>query len=96
MPTDKVAYYMIEQELTEYCQKLTSFPPSPYWIHESVVSNFIGIPTGQSTHGQADALTALLACIKDGYGGSKKKKSVTATGISAVDLRIQDNDLHVC
>ena len=56
--------------------KLLAFPTFPFWIHESVISNFIGIPRGEGEHGQSEGLTVLLACIKRGFGVSKRMKEV--------------------
>ena len=63
-----------------------------------MLANYLGIPKGVGEHGQADALTSLLACIKQGHGGSKKGKfNVKLTGLDAAfDLKEQDNGLGVC
>ena len=89
------AYYLLGVELSEYSQKLMAFPQSPYWIHETVVSNFIGLPTGAGEHGQSEALTSLLDCLKKGFGGNQKKKTYAITGLPAIDLRVQANGTGV-
>ena len=83
--------------LEEICRKLRLFPSSVYWIHEKVLCNYLGIPKGRGVHGQADALTCLLACIKQGYGGNQRKQNITNTGLGQeFDLSVQDNGLGIC
>ncbi len=96
MPNQHAAYHMVEAELAVYCKKLLTFPPSVFWIHETVVSNFLGIPTGRGAEGQSDALTSLIACIKNGYGGRRRGNQHTVTSLDATDLKDQDNALGVC
>ena len=96
MPSQHAAYHMIEGCLEGYCKKLLSFPQSVFWVHETVVANYLGIPTGKGVEGQSEALTSLIACIKAGHGGNKKKKTNKATGVSQADLKDQKNALGVC
>ena len=91
-----VAYLLIKDDLPAYCDKLLSnFPPCRFWIHESVVARYIGLPIGNE-HGASEALTALLFCIKKGFGGSKKNKTQVLTGHSRVDLAEEMNNGKVC
>ena len=98
MPSPQAAYYMIEGKLEYYCQELNNFPQSVFWIHETVLVNYLGIPRGKGEHGQRDALTSLLACIKQGRGGSPKGEfEVKPTELGgSFDLGLQDNGLGVC
>ena len=92
----QAAYHLIQKDLVEYCDKLLgSFRPCRFWIHESVVARFIGLPVG-TEHGQSEALTSLLACIAKGSGGDKKKKTQKATTRNAVDLQNKKNGTRVC
>jgi len=94
MPSNQSAYYMIEADLQGYCEKLRGFHSSGFWIHETVVANFLGIPKGRGVHGQVDAITSLIACIKQGYGGNSKKKTIVSTGFGqGIDISIQNNEL---
>jgi len=86
---------MIEDRLEEYCKKLVQFPPSVFWIHETVLSNYLGIPRGEGEYGQSDALTSLIACIKNGYGGNLRKRIRKMTGIDQADLFEHDNQLQI-
>ena len=95
MPNQHSAYYLIEADLEKYCQRLFSFLRSVYWIHESVVSNYIGLPKGSGTEGQSNALTSLIACIKAGFGGKQRDKAKKTTGYDATDLKEQGNLLGV-
>ncbi len=83
------AYPLIMDKLAEYSRKLIEFTPCDYWIHESVVANHIGLPRGDE-HG-SEALTALLACMKKGYGGNERKNTKRSTGVNAVDLSDENN-----
>ncbi len=94
MVNPQSAYYLVEGKLQDYCQKLMNFPHSPFWIHEKVVSDAIGLPTGKGDHGQSEALSALLDCIKKGHGG--KQNNRTTTGVAACDLADQRNGSNVC
>ena len=95
MPNVNAAYPMIKGSLKQLCQDLMSFPQSPFWIHETVLSNYIGIPRGKGKHGQGEALTTFLAAIKRGYGVQKKSKEVI-TIVAATDLESKHNDLGIC
>ena len=96
MPHVQSAYYLIADELPKYCREWMNFPSSPYWIHESAVANFLGIPTGTGEHGQSQALTSIVACIKTGFGGSRNRKNKQATGVQVADLKTQTNGTRVC
>ena len=96
MPSQHAAYYLIEPRLEEYCQKLIKFPKSVFWVHETVIANYLGIPTGKAGEGQSEALTSLISCIKAGYGGNRKKKTKKSTSIPNADLKDANNALGVC
>ena len=66
------AFYAISKELPAYAERLMAIPDCPMWVHESVVSSLIGLPKSKE-HGPSEALTSLLQCIKDSYGGNKRK-----------------------
>ena len=90
------AYPLISNRLEHYSnQLLTHFPKCNFWIHESVVARFIGLPTNEE-YGQSQALTALLLCIKNGYGGSKRNKTIKATTHNATDLKNEHNVSGIC
>lgn len=65
-----------------------------WWI--SAVANFLGIPKGTGEHGQSQALTSIVACIKTGFGGSRNRKNKQATGVQVADLKTQTNGTRVC
>ncbi|KAL7535520.1 hypothetical protein ACHAWF_005188 [Thalassiosira exigua] len=85
------AFPLIRSNIQEHCRKLFSFLHSSYWIHESVVSKHIGLPRGDGMFGPVDCMTALLACIKRGKGGSAKKGTETSTNQDACNLYDQSN-----
>lgn len=89
------AYYLLEGRLQEFSERLLSIPACPFWVHESVVARLIELPRG-TEHGQSEALTALLACLKKGYGGNRKKGTLQATGYNAVDLEVENNEYPIC
>ena len=55
-----------------------------------MVSNYIGLPVSNA-HGQSEALTALLGCLKKGYGGNKRNGDRVMTGMDAVNLQDENN-----
>ena len=70
-----------------------SIPSCPFWIHETVLSDYLGLPRGSnSVEGQSEALTALLHCIKKG-GGNKRQKTWVSTRILQADLENTNNAL---
>ena len=95
MPNPQSTFYMLGKDLSVYSQKIMKFPSSPYWIHETVVLNHIGLPTGSGVHGQSEALTALLGCIKKGIGRNKKQKTMQCTEVDVADLKEQNNGTGV-
>ncbi len=96
MPHPQAAYYMIEGKLEYLCQQLVKFPALVFWIHETVLANYLGI-SRSAKHGQGGAITPLLGCIKQGYGGNKKRGSYRATGLDGCfDLCEQGNAFQVC
>eukprot|EP00585_Thalassiosira_rotula_P024904 CAMPEP_0196247260 /NCGR_PEP_ID=MMETSP0913-20130531/37723_1 /TAXON_ID=49265 /ORGANISM="Thalassiosira rotula, Strain GSO102" /LENGTH=219 /DNA_ID=CAMNT_0041532159 /DNA_START=276 /DNA_END=932 /DNA_ORIENTATION=- len=96
MSTDPFAgFLLIRSDLNGLCKKLLEFPACNYWVHESVVSRFIGLPTNNQ-YGQSEALTALIACIKKSYGGNKRKKNQAFTGFNPIELQDENNESGVC
>ena len=80
------AYPLIKGNLQGYSDKLLSnFPPWRFWIHESVVTRSIGLPSGNK-HGASEALTVLISCLKKGFGGSVKQKTQVSNGHDPIDL----------
>ena len=57
----------IGDRLPEYTERLFAIKECPFWIHESRVSDLLGLPR-TSEFGQSEVLTCLLLCIKKGYG----------------------------
>ena len=91
MPHPNAPYPLIRGNLQALFDKLLAFPISPFWIHESVISNFIGMPKGKGEYGQSEGLTVLLACIKRGFGVSKKVKELLMG--AGEDIEDQSNPL---
>jgi len=89
------AYHLIKDDLKGFSKELMEFPPCQSWIHESVVAIFIGLPIGNE-HGQSEALTALLECLKNGWGGDKEKGTQVFTERNPVDLQQDKNGSGVC
>ena len=91
------AYPLISDRLKHYSDKLLTSHISTcnYWIHESVVARFIELPTNE-VHGQSESLTALLNCIKVGYGGNRRKGTNVSTTHDPVDLQDEHNPSRVC
>ena len=94
MPHPNAPYPLIRGNLQALFDKLLAFPISPFWIHESVISNFIGMPKGKGEYGQSEGLTVLLACIKRGFGVSKRVKELLM-GVGE-DIEDQSNPLGFC
>ncbi len=88
------AFPLIADKLPEYCSKLCSFPATEFWVHETVLSRYLNLPRGPK-HGQSEALTALIACIKKGKDGDKRKGTFVSTSIPATDLSTESNSLGV-
>ena len=84
------AYPLIKDELGGLCTKLVTILPCRSTIHESVVARFIGLLIG-NVHGQSESLTALIACLKKGYGGDIKKGTRMSTRRHPVDLNHRNN-----
>ena len=91
------AFPLISDRLKHYSDKLLTqqFPTCNCWIHESVVARFIGLPTNEE-YGQSESLTALLQCIKQGYGGNRRRGTNVATTHYPVDLQDERNTSRVC
>ena len=88
----------IGDRLPEYTERLFAIKECPFWIHESRVSDLLGLPR-TSEFGQSEVLTCLLLCIKKGYGGDRRAKPMStrvATGVTGVDLSSQNNGTRVC
>ena len=83
---------LIKNILPQYFKKLVSIQPCVFWIHETILSNYLGLPRGSSkVQGQNEALTALITCIKDGGGGNKRKGTWVSTKIAVADLFCSEN-----
>ena len=90
------AFFLIKDKLAQYCQRLQSIPRCPFWIHETVLANYLGLPRGfGAVPGQSEALTSLIASIKKGGGGNKKKRQWVDTGIPYADLFSKCNELNI-
>ena len=88
------AFHLIRGRLPEYCSKLAAIPSCLFWIHETVLSDYLGLPRGSnSVQGQSEALTALLHCIKEGGGGNRRRGTWVSTGIPHADLKMSNNAL---
>jgi len=94
MPHPNAPYPLVQGNLQAWFDTLLAFPTSPFWIHESVISNFIRIPKGKGEHGRSDGLTVFLACIKRGFCISKSVKEVMLR--VGEDIEDQSNPLGVC
>ena len=92
------AFPLIKNKHPQYCKKLVSIPPCAFWIHETTLSNYLGLPRGSDqVHGQNEALTAMITCIKDGGGGNKRKGTWVSTKIAVADLfcsKNEPNNIH--
>ena len=84
------AFQLLGSKLPEHCCKLNDIPDCNFWIHEKQLTTYLRLPGGPK-HGPGDALTALLACMKKGFGGRKRDKNVVMTGLEAVDLADSTN-----
>eukprot|EP00956_Cyclotella_meneghiniana_P021728 scaffold39992_cov37-Cyclotella_meneghiniana.AAC.1 len=82
------AYPLIAGDLATYCRKLMEVPDCEYYIHESVITRYLDLPKNPQ-YGPSEALTALIYCIKKGYGGTQRKR--TPTGCAALDLADENN-----
>ena len=82
------AYPLIEGGLANYCRMLMGFPDCEYWIHEAVITRYLDLPQNP-TFGPSEALTALIYCIKKGYGGTQRKR--TPTECDMRDLADENN-----
>ena len=89
------AFPSICSDLPQYCQKLVGFPPCKFWIHETKLFKYLHLPQGPE-HGPCQALTAILACTKKGFGGDKIKKTEIYTGFDAVDLMDENIATGIC
>ena len=95
MPNPNLGCPLIQGKLDELCQKIESSPHLPFWIHETVLSNYIGIPGGKSNPGQSKGLTAILASEKRGHGIQKSTKG-EITKLLVVNLTQQNNGTGIC
>ena len=64
-------------------------------LHETKLAQYLNLPHGPE-HGPYQALTAILACMKNGSGGNKRKKTQVFTGFDRVDLMNQNNNIGIC
>ena len=89
------AFPLIAEDLPQLCQKLVDFPPCNFWIHETKLAQHLNLPQGPE-HGPCQALSAILACMRNGFGGNKRKRTQVFTGFDGVDLMNQNNNLGIC
>eukprot|EP00956_Cyclotella_meneghiniana_P031802 scaffold84988_cov103-Cyclotella_meneghiniana.AAC.1 len=82
------AYPLIAGDLANYCRMLMEVPDCEYYIHESVIARYLDLPKN-AQYGPSESLTALIYCIKKGYGGTQRKR--TPTGCDALDLADENN-----
>ena len=59
------------------------------------MAQYLNLPQGPE-HGPCQALSAILACTKNGFGGNKRKKTQVFTGFDGVDLMNQNNNIGIC
>ena len=83
--TSMAAFPLLGSKLPDYCNKLINVPDFEYWIHEKTSAAYLSLPSG-AQHGRADVMTALIACMKKGFGGDKKRKTLVPTGHVSIDM----------
>ena len=86
----EAAFAAIGADLPLYAQRLMQFKSCSFWVHETKVSEHIGLKQSDE-FGQYEMLTCLLAGIKKGHLGNERKKTKVFTGVDAVDLKDQNN-----
>ena len=59
------------------------------------LAEYLKLPQGPE-HGPSEVLTTVLACMKRGWGGNKREKTVVSTLMDAVDLSDEQNALGIC
>ena len=79
------AFPLLGPKLPEYCHKLMTIPDFEYWIHEKKLAAYLSLPSGHKL-GPSDAMTALIACMKKGFGGDNRRGTKVATGYSLTDM----------
>ena len=87
------AFPLLGSKLPEYCDKLMSVPDFQYWIHEKKLAAYLSLPSGQK-HGPADAMTALIACVKKGFGGNDRRNTKVATGHPSIDMAVSSSRIY--
>ena len=71
MPNNQSVFYMLGGSLEVIPKNLWHFQN-----HETIVSNFIGLPTGAGVHGQSELMAALLLVVlRKGFVVPRKKLS---------------------
>ena len=84
---------LIGAKLPDFCPMLVNIPDCNFWIHEKQLAAYLCLPQGPK-HRPSDAVTVIMACLKRGYGGNKRKNTFIATGVPTMGL--SDNSNRVC
>lgn len=95
MANSQAAFPLVGGMLPEYCQRLKDLPPCEFWIHEKKLAELLKLPRGHK-HGPSEVLTCVIACLKKGFGGSKKARTMVSTSFDMVDLSVEGNSFGVC
>ena len=75
---------------------LVDFPPTVFWIHQKQLVSYLCLLTGPYTGPEGDALTIILECTKNSFGGNTRIHTKVLSGLKAVDLFDSQNNLHIC
>ena len=84
---------LIGGKLSQIYQKLVAIPDYNFWIHEKQITPHLCLSQGPN-HGPSDVLSVVIACLKKGYGGNKRKKTFVATGVPVMDLNDASNRIY--
>ena len=76
------------KNLPSVVTKLSALHQSKYWMQEAVLCKKIGLRPGPTTSVR-EHLTFLITCLRKGYAGSGKDKTIT--GMDPVDLLKEGN-----
>jgi len=90
MPSPFATLPLMGDNLSRYCKQLSELPPSAFWIHEKKLCEHLQLPKGPK-HGPSEVLTTILACMREGGGGNRRKGSWKSTGFDGVDLSEEGN-----
>ena len=84
---------LIGAKLSEFFQKLVAIPDCNFWIHEKQIAAYLRLPQGPN-HGPSDVLSVVITCLKKGYGGNRKTKTLIATRVPSMDLSGESNRIR--